>query len=101
MRKLRVKMSCVLTIRKSDGYINAHKLCQSHGKCLKDWLATCPAKRLVKELETLSEHSEKIDGGYVPAILIIHVATWSSPCLGLQVYSMLMEEVIRLAVSEN
>lgn len=78
-------------IRKSDGYINATKLCKEGGKELYNWNATEHAKQLINKVisslgyprdEVISiivgGQELEIRGTYIHPLLIPHIASWIS-----------------------
>jgi hypothetical protein len=77
-----------IIIRKSDGYINATKLCKDAGKFIEDWMFNLENKQLISEITKLGTVENMTDtviigdlsirGIYVHPDLILAIAIWCS-----------------------
>jgi len=92
---------------KSNGYINATKICKDGGKILGNWNENLFSKQLIKELSLTiglpivnltilikQGGNQQITGTYVHPKLIPHIASWISPKFALMVSDIINEYII-------
>ena len=95
-------------IRRSDGYINATKLCKDGGKELFHWSSNETSKKFVEELIPVlgipridlicvvkGGNNQEITGTYVHPELIPHVASWVSPKFAIMVSKIVNNYIVR------
>jgi KilA-N domain len=77
-----------LFIRRSDGYVNATKLCEDNNKDIYNWMILDVTKVLVREMIKLLERSPSkfqnhkskiIQGIYVHPFMVPHIINWIQP----------------------
>jgi hypothetical protein len=102
-----------VVIMKSNGYINASKLCTLGGKRFVNWIRLENAQELIKEVENeintevsdlrlrLSPvisikggNDQSLTGSYVHPDLVVHVASWLSPKFAIMVSKIVNNYII-------
>lgn len=94
-------------IRKSDGYINASKLCKDGGKLLGNWIENKTSSILIEEVHRsigipidsllcqVVQGPNDLRGTYVHNALIPHIASWVSPKFAVKVSQIVNEFLLR------
>jgi hypothetical protein len=87
-----------IIIMKSNGYINATKMCRDHNKHYEHWNKSKQSKKIIRELtKNMNTAPNKIiikvsdgentlvHGTYVPPMLMVRIAHWISPGSAIEV----------------